>query len=208
MHQTKAYWRLIAAAGVVGAFVASACVVTTSTDIDNSAGAGGSGTAGKGSSGAATAGAATAGAATGGSGTAGAAPAAGAGQVPYQCDTGESGAPGTPNDCSPQTPGDPCQECIQTSCCGQYEACSATDPGNQCGWGGPAEPDGAPRKGESYCMTLCIQDGLQMGGTDEAVFRECGNRCATPECMGLLGTQTSELVACQKEHCYTQCFSG
>ncbi|HKO53058.1 MAG TPA: hypothetical protein VJV79_35355 [Polyangiaceae bacterium] len=207
MQQTKAYWRFMAVAGVVGAFIASACVVTTGTD-DNYAGASGSGTAGKGSSGAANSTAGASGAGTAGAGTASAgAPAAGAGQVSFQCDTGESGAPGIPNDCSPQEPGNECQECIQTSCCAQHEACYATSPGNQCGWGGPADGNG---KGEHVCMHLCIQDGVAMGGTapDEALIRTCGNACATPQCNGVLGVQTSDLIACQLENCSVKCFGG
>src|SRR6188768_781223 len=145
MQQTKSYWRLLAVTGVVSAFIASACVVTTDDD-DGSAGAGGSGTAGA-SAGAPAAGTGTAGTGTAGTGTAGS-PAGGAGSTPFQCDTGESGAPGTPNSCVPSDSSDPCQKCIQDSCCDLYEFCYATDPGNQCGWGGPATlPDGTKNDG-------------------------------------------------------------
>ena len=220
MQQTKSYWRLVAVAGVVSAFIASACVVTTGSD-GGSAGtdAGGSGAAGAGTagasagkSGAGTAGSAagTAGSATGGAG--------GEGPVPFQCDMGDGGAVGMPNTCAPNDPADVCQKCTQAKCCTQYAECYATEPGNQCGWGGPAKVNGDPNPGgEAYCLIACIQKGVADSGTapDAELIGTCGNNCATTksngatqECGSVLGAQTSDLIGCLKDNCSTQCFGG
>lgn len=217
MQQTKSYWRLVAVAGVVSAFIASACVVTTSTDDDDNssnAGASGSGTAGAGTAGAhagsGTAGSHAAGAAGSGDG--------GAGPVPYQCDPGEGGAVGTPNTCAPSDPKDICQKCIQAKCCAEFSACYAYDPGNQCGWGGPAKIDGEENPGgELYCIQACLQKVVEENGTapDDSQVRTCGSNCATTlsngatkECGSVPGVQTSDAVACMRDNCSVECFGG
>jgi len=221
MQQTKSYWRLVAVAGVVSAFVASACVVTTTTDDDDgSAGSGGSGTAGAGTAGkagAGTAGAGTAGAGTAGAGTAGA-PAGGAGPVPFQCDPAEGGAVGTPNSCAAADPNDDCQKCVQAKCCSEYEACYATDPGNQCGWGGPLKIDGDPNEGgEALCIQLCLQKVVTDSGAapEDSDVGTCANSCATSpgngaskDCGSIIGLQTSDLVECLRRDCSVVCFGA
>jgi len=215
MQQTKSYWRFLALAGVVGAFAASACVVTTSTDDDTSS-AGAAGSSGGPSAGAATAGAGTAGSHAG---TAGAVSTGGAPPVSYQCDPAQGGsAVGQPNDCSTLDSSNRCEQCVQISCCKEWEACYSTEPGNQCGWGGPAEIAGEPNGGgEALCIQLCIQDGVQMTGTDPdaELVGTCGAKCATnksngatKECGTLIGNETNELVGCQMEHCVKECFTG
>jgi hypothetical protein len=219
MQQTKSYWRLVALAGVVSAFVASACVVTTSTDDDDytggadgkgGAGAGGANTAGKAganTAGANTAGAATAGAAQGGSGP----------DLSFQCDPpGEGGAVGMAYSCAPDMPGNKCQECIQTHCCEEYGACYATEPGNQCGWGGPAKlPNGEVNPGgEALCIQLCIQDGVKTSGTepDAELKGTCANYCTTAvdtsgmACDTTIGVETNALMICMSDHCSPVCF--
>jgi hypothetical protein len=219
MQQTKSYWRLVAVAGVVSAFVASACVVTTSTD-DDTAGAGGASTAGNGGSGGSTAGSATAGSGTAGSqaGTGGSTPAGGAGPVPFQCDPGEGGAVGTPNSCAPSGAGNDCEKCIQAKCCGEYEACYATNPGNQCGWGGPDKVDGVKNEaGEIFCVQSCLIKVVEASGTapEDSEVRTCAAECATnpsnqssKDCGPVVGQQTSDLVACLRQDCSVACFGG
>jgi len=220
MQQTKSYWRLVAVAGVVSAFVAGACTVTTSTDVDDddTAGAGGSGTAGAGTAGSSTAGAGTAGAAAAGAGAAGAGT-AGEGPVPFQCDpAGDGGAQGIGNTCAPTDPNDICQKCIQAKCCAEYSACYATDPGNQCGWGGPAKVDGDENPGgELYCVQACLQKAVVDSGTapDDSQVQTCGNNCATTissgatkECGSVLGIQTSDAVGCLRDNCSVECFGA
>ena len=220
MQQTKSYWQFLAVTGVLSAFLGSACVVTTSTDDD----VGASGAAGKANSaGAPSAGSGTAGshagAGTAGAGTAGGAPAGGAGPVPFQCDPGQGGsAVGHPNDCSVLDSSDRCEQCVQISCCEEWEACYSTDPGNQCGWGGPAEIDGKPNGGgEALCIQLCIQDGVKLSGTDPdaELVGTCANNCATStsngatkNCSSLVGNETNSLVGCQMDHCVKECFTG
>ncbi len=219
MQQTKSYWRLLAFAGVASAFVASACVVTTSTDDDDvTAGAGGgAGTAGSGTSGAATAGAGTAGAGTAGAGTAGAPPAGGAGSVSFQCDPAEGGAMGEPNSCAPNPPNDACGICIQGQCCADYSACYATDPGNQCGWGGPGTFDGVAVVGELGCVQACLKKAVaasQIAPTNSEV-EACANNCATSpttgattDCGEVIGIQTSDTIACLRANCSLPCFGA
>jgi hypothetical protein len=205
MQQTKSYWRVLGAAGVLGAFVASACVVTSSSDNNtagssNSSGAGGSTTAGGGTT--SGAGATTAGASNGGSGGIST-------SVPFECDPppGGAGPLGTPNTC-PGT-GNVCSACIQNNCCTEYAECYATDPGNQCGWGGPQDA------GEFPCMKDCLEANVQKGGvSDDEAVGTCASSCATTkanlasqECM-LIGDQTSDLIACVNGKCQTECFGG
>jgi len=227
MQQTKSYWRLIAVTGVVSAFIASACVVTTTTDDDSNAGSGGSGaTAGSSVAGSPAAGAGTAGSHAG-AGTAGGSQ-GGAGPVPFQCDPGEGGAVGKPNDCTPVDAGDKCQKCVQAKCCDLFEACYATEPGNQCGWGGPATIevcDGenknckniANEGGELLCIQNCLQKAVIDSGTapDDSQVQTCGNNCATTksngatmECGSVLGVQTSEVVGCLRENCSVDCLGA
>jgi hypothetical protein len=218
MQQTKSYWRLVAVAGIVSAFIGSACVVTTSTDDDNggasNGGAGGAGTAGASTAG--KAGANTAGANTAGSSAAGAAQ-GGSGTISFQCDPpGEGGAVGDANSCAPDMPGNKCQECIQSKCCTEYGACYATDPGNQCGWGGPAKlPNGdAYDGGEALCVQLCIQEGVKMSGTepDAELKGYCANNCSTPNdtsgaaCKTTIGVETNSLILCMSDYCSPVCF--
>ena len=230
MQQTKSYWRLVAVTGVVSAFIASACVVTTSTDDDDSLG----GSGGKGSAGAATAGSSTAGSSTAGAGTAGShagagtagAAQGGAGPVPFQCDLGEGGAVGEPNSCAPIDANDKCQKCVQAKCCAQFEACYATEPGNQCGWGGPATIEVCDDKkcttvpnegGELLCVQTCLQNAVIESGTapDDSQVQVCGNNCATTlsngaskECGSVLGVQTSDMVGCMRDHCSLDCLGA
>ncbi len=218
MQQTKSYWRLVAVAGVVSAFVASACVVTTSTDDDdddNSAGTGGASTAGTSSGG--KGGAASAGTAGTPAGTAGTAPTGGAGPVPFQCDPDDGAFVGTPNSCVPDDPDNDCQKCIQAKCCTEYEQCYATSPGNQCGWGGPSKlPSGkAYPGGEGLCIKLGIQDGVELSGVepDAELTGMCAANCNTTtatggahECGPIIGNQTDELIRCLGDNCSKVCF--
>jgi hypothetical protein len=219
MQQTKSYWRLVAVAGIVSAFVASACVVTTGSDDDDNTGgkgSGGSGTAGAGTAG--KAGAGTAGAGTAGAGAAGTAGAGGAGPVPFQCDPGEGGAVGMPNSCTPVDSTDKCQKCTQAKCCAEYEACYAYNPGNQCGWGGPLEVNGEPNEGGEYlCIQLCLQKVVTDSGAapEDSDVGTCANNCATSpsngaskDCGSIIGLQTSDLVECIRNNCSEECYGA
>jgi hypothetical protein len=205
MQLTKSYWHVVAALGVVGAFVASACVVTTNTD-------GSLGDAGETST---TAGTTSAGGASAGSSsTAGGGTVAAGGDAPtsYQCDSGDAGAPpGTKADCSPDpaNPTDICAVCVQAHCCAEFGECYATEPGNQCGYGGPN--DG----GEMACVQKCLQDGFAASGVDDEDLRSgCFDKCTTTtdhksshDC-GLIGTQTNALLGCLSDNCLTECIGG
>jgi hypothetical protein len=212
MQQTKSYWRLVAALGVVSAFVASACVVTTSTDDDDNGGSGGSG-AKAGSS--TTGGSATGGHATGGSGTAGNGTAgngtAGSG-VSFMCDDPQNaaGAPGEGGGCEPSDSTDECQVCIQQKCCAEYSACIATDPNNQCGYGGPALVNDMPNDGgELLCMHECLKKAVatsMISATAEDIGT-CANQCLTPSClMATVGYQTSDVIGCINSNCSMKCW--
>ena len=211
MQQTKSYWRLVAALGVVSAFVASACVVTTSTDDDDNGGSGGSGakagstTGGSSTGGSSSGGTATGGSATGGNGTAGSAPT-------YTCDdpNSEGGAPGDGGGCEPSDSTDECQVCIQQKCCAEYSACIATDPNNQCGFGGPALVNGQPNDGgELLCMHECLKKAVKtsmISATAEDIGT-CANECLTPSCkMATVGFQTSDVIGCINNNCSMKCW--
>jgi len=186
-------------------------------------GSGGLSTGGSGSSGASagssgaiqvTAGASNGGAA-GKAGGSSAGTGGSVGGVPFQCD---GSTVGTPNVCSPIDPKDVCQLCIQAKCCTEYAACYATNPGNQCGWGGPAKINGMPNDGgEVTCIQACLIAAVNASGTapEAADVTICANHCATSlsngaskECGAIIGEQTSDLVGCLLNHCSTECFGG
>jgi len=202
MQQTKSYWRVVAVAGVVGAFVASACVVTSSTD--DSAGDDTGAGASAGATG--TAGASTSGA--GSSSTAGTGTVSGA----YECDPADGGSlPSTPaaTCVAPGVPAD-CASCLKTSCCTEVSACYATSPGNECGFGGPPSSGG-----EFQCVETCLRDGFADSGVDDSDLRQaCFDQCTTStangasqDCPGI-GTQTNALIGCVSDNCLTECVGG
>ena len=202
MQQTKSYWRLVAVAGVMSAFTASACVVTSSTDDSVAGGTGDGETAGSPGTGGGTSAGAGNTAGTGGSG-----------DEPFQCDTGDGGAPpGTPADCSPDAshPNDACALCVQAHCCTEFAECYATSPGNQCGYGGPN--DG----GEITCMQTCLQNGFKQTMVDDPDLRTmCEGQCATSttnhgtmDCGDLIGVQTNALLSCLSDNCLDECIGG
>jgi len=184
MQQTKSYWRLVAVAGVLSAFIGAACTVTTSTDSgfggSTSGGASGSGTAGAHTAGAGTAGAGTAGAGTAGAGTAGAATAGagGAAATPFSCDLGEGGTKGEsiPGVCTLDNAekADKCAVCLKGKCCAEFSDCYAVSPGNQCGWGGPK----GDAQGEFVCYRACLTDVAMKNGAIETSDRgACAANC-------------------------------
>jgi hypothetical protein len=105
---------------------------------------------------------------------------------------------------------DSCALCEQANCCTEYSECFATDPGNQCGWGGPN--DG----GEITCIQQCIKDAIAGGGVDDPEARTtCAGMCTTTtdhhsthDCGTLPGTQTNALLGCLNDHCLTECLGG
>ena len=220
MQQTKSYWRLVAVASVVSAFVASACVVTTGDGDDDGSSAGEAGAAGAHTAGAANAGAGAAGSAGSAGAHAGAAGlGAGEGGAPptsFQCDPAEGGAVGTPYGCEPDDVNDSCQTCIQSKCCSEYSACNAYNPGNQCGWGGPAKlPSGKDYPGgEAICIQQCIKEGVEASGTDPdaELVGTCAAGCMTAKdtsgasCEMSIGLQTDDLIRCMRADCSKVCF--
>ena len=183
------------------------------------AGAGGIGAGGAGSSGAANM---VAGSSNGGDAGKAGSPSAGAGggapHTPFQCDPSDGSAVGTPNSCAPVTPDDSCQKCVQAKCCTEFGECFATNPGNQCGWGGPTQLNGVGNySGEIACMQICFIAAVAESGTtpDTSQVTSCANACATSisngaskECGPVIGSQTSALVGCLLANCSTPCFGG
>jgi hypothetical protein len=217
MQQTKSYWRMVAVAGVVGAFVASACVVTTSSD---AGGAGGTETfAGStGTTGGTTSAGATSGGSNGISGStniAGTNSVAGSGGAapivtPFQCDPANGKPFGTRASCA-ATAGNTCSECTAAHCCTEFSDCYATNPGNQCGYGGPT----GDNSGEITCIQACIIAATNDGGVaDDMTIGTCTNNCVTPKdsagvgCGVVIGSQTSTLVDCLNHNCQPECFGG
>lgn len=127
-----------------------------------------------------------------------------AGPVSFQCDPTDGSALGTPNSCTPADPSDSCQKCVQAKCCTEYSECFAIDPGNQCGWGGPANG------GEITCMQACLVETVAGSGTAPQVAQvsSCATPCATKNCGTMIGSQTSALISCLLSNCSTVCFGG
>ncbi|MEO8904877.1 MAG: hypothetical protein ABI488_20830, partial [Polyangiaceae bacterium] len=103
-----------------------------------------------------------------------------------------------------------CDKCVRSNCCAEYSDCYATDPGNQCGYGGPNSD------GEFFCYQSCLVNAFTKNGSLEDSDSEiCANTCATTkdlkgsqECGSVLGTATSELIACVADGCSTECYGG
>jgi hypothetical protein len=164
----------------------------------------------------------TAGSSNGGAAGKGGSSSAGAGgraqPVSFQCDPSDGSAVGTPNSCKAADPADQCQVCVQTKCCTEYAECYAVDPGNQCGWGGPATIEGNPNEGgELLCMQICLIATIADSGTapDDLQIGTCANHCATTlgngatkECGPVIGSQTSAVVGCLLTNCSIACFGG
>jgi hypothetical protein len=205
MQQTKSYWRVLAVAGVVGAFVASACVVTSSTDDSSGDDTGAAAAAGA---------TGTAGASTSGAGSSSMVGTAGTGTVlgAYECDPADGGSlPSTPAaSCVAAGVAADCASCLQTSCCTEVSACYATNPGNECGFGGPPSSGG-----EFLCVETCLRDGFADSGVDDSDLRQgCFDKCTTStangasqDCPGI-GTQTNALIGCVSDNCLTECIGG
>ncbi len=210
MQQTKSYWRVVLVAGVVSAFLGAACTVTTSTD-DGTGDAGEGSIAGSATAG--TSGSATAG--SSGSGTAGGSSAGsgGTGGTSFICDPAAAGATGTPdmNACEMTADQTDCDKCVRTKCCTEYATCYATDPGNQCGYGGPKD------NGEFFCYQGCLVDAFTANGSITADDKGmCAANCGTSldsmgskDCGTVLGTATNDLIGCISDQgCEAECYGG
>ena len=217
MQQTKSYWRVVAVAGVVGAFAASACVVTTSTD-DNTAGSSGTGatssggsstTGGTSSTGGTTSAGGSSGSTSMGGTSSGGTGGTGPAVTPFQCDPPDGKPVGTPAVCA--STGNACTVCTFTNCKTDCGNCFATSPGNQCGYGGP----NGDNKGEFACIQQCVIDATSDGGVpDDTTVGTCTNGCVTPKdssgtaCSAVIGAQTSDFVGCLRQFCQQDCFGG
>ena len=101
----------------------------------------------------------------------------------------------TPGSCVPDDFNDPCQTCVQSKCCAEYEACLGTAPDNPCAWGGPGG------YGEVFCFQQCLYDAGVADPTTQAV---CAGNCTTPGC-GTIAESTNELIICLNDNCFSEC---
>jgi len=212
-------WTLLAA---TVASLATACVVTTSGDVNGDGGEtsttfGGepATTAGKTSGGETTAAGKTS---TGGGGsgsggmvamTGGETSASGgepAVYVPGVCD-GDTAVPSMVPACAPAAVTDACNKCLQTKCCEEWKACNSTEPMSACAAGAKA---GEP--GQFDCMTKCFADGAMDAANANDLLAECAGKC-TLQCdatdNGNPTQATNDLVGCANDAetgCQTECF--
>lgn len=125
-----------------------------------------------------------------------------------ECDPATGNLDNTPYpSCEPADPEDPdpCEVCIQESCCEESIACYSFAPGNVCGWGGPLDGEYAGA-GEIGCYVACLADYVDENGVcDEDGMGGCYATCQTEMCGDVLGNQTSELAACIHESCNDAC---
>ncbi len=135
--------------------------------------------------------------ASGTSGTTGAAP---------TCDPTDGKLDATPYpDCAPRDASDPCEVCIEASCCEEAKVCYGYDPGNVCGWGGPSSGIYA-NLNEIDCFIACVRDYVETNGAyDDAADDRCVPECTTEAC-GLIGNATQDLVVCLRANCEDDCF--
>ncbi|MDX2054130.1 MAG: hypothetical protein SFV15_17150 [Polyangiaceae bacterium] len=207
-----------AACAVLGSLVALGCTITTGDgDFDGFGGAdsaGGSnsgggkatgGTGGKASGGASSGGTSSGGAATGGSNTSGGAASGGS-------TTGGNGSGGAADEvmcndagtlmpttvlvtCAADDPNNPCQTCIASKCCAEFETCRGGSPRTACGYGGLT---GA---GEAKEVQACIKKAEL---TDPMTIMDCEMENKTPNCAGV-DPNTHTLIQCLKAKCDLEC---
>lgn len=217
----KTAWRYLLAFGLVGSLTATSCVIKTDPDgtggSDNDTGGrgnGGSSTGGSKATGGsmATGGSSTGGStATGGSKSTGGTPATGGTATVIGCDgtdfRGEAAMTCTFEDDDLADPDiGECLKCISkaANCCDDLKDCYATDPNNQCGFGGP--------EGESeyICYQTCLVGKAKAGGGLYDPDRDtdaCADACATPACLPKpIGSVTNSLIGCMHLNCETECF--
>lgn len=128
--------------------------------------------------------------------------------VSYECDGTEP--VGVPRETCAIATRDPdlqqenvdCIKCLmaQPDCCSSLQACYATSPNNQCGYGGTAG------QGEYLCIQDCLLLKIKSNGSYSAEDEEqCAGDCA-PTCGGLPGLATSEILSCMHINCEDKCF--
>jgi hypothetical protein len=145
---------------------------------------------------------------TGGVATAGTAGSSGGGSSSRDpvCDPATGELDSTPYpDCEPRSD-NPCELCIQASCCEESKKCYGYDPANVCGWGGPTAGDYGGL-GEIDCYLECAREYVAVNGIyDDRAADLCVPACTTPEC-GLIGNATQDLVVCLEDNCDDECFA-
>jgi hypothetical protein len=108
--------------------------------------------------------------------------------------------------CAPRSSTDPCELCIEASCCTESKTCYGYNPGNVCGWGGPTSGTYGGL-GEIDCYVQCAREYVSATGYyDDGVATACVPACTTPGC-GLIGNATQDLVVCLENNCETECFT-
>jgi hypothetical protein len=109
-------------------------------------------------------------------------------------------------DCEPRDATSSCELCIQANCCEESRVCYGFDPGNVCGWGGPANGDYAGLS-EIDCYVQCARDYVAENlAYDDYTADVCVPACTTSAC-GLIGNATQDLVACLNANCEDDCFA-
>jgi hypothetical protein len=98
-----------------------------------------------------------------------------------------------------------CLTCLTKSanCCTEIAACYATDPNNECGYGGP--PDN-PGETEYLCFQSCVLDvATENGGfyddDDEATCAASCTRCGT------ISNETNDVITCMHLKCEAECLT-
>lgn len=198
-------WLQLISIGMVGAMVATSCVIVDDDDDDDNGGeAGDSSTGGRatggrsGGTGGTTGGRATGGTNTGGTSTGG----TGTGGI-----TGEGGEGGTTVDackvestpfgnCGFLDEAVPCEACLADNCCDEVSACFGTDPEDVCGY--------PLLMGEFECTRDCL---IEFSASGDIPAADDVDQCMA-ECMkcGEPSPNTHVLVGCMDTSCSEECY--
>jgi hypothetical protein len=198
-------WLQLISVGMVGAMVASACVIVDDDDDDDDnngeagdSSTGGRTTGGRGGTGGTTGGRATGGTSTGGTSTGGTS----TGGI-----TGEGGEGGTTVDaceaestplgaCNFVDDSVPCDACLADNCCDEVSACFGTDPEDVCGY--------PILEGEFECARSCLAEIVEDGDIPtEDDIDDCIGECM--KCT-LPSPNTGPLVVCMDTNCFDECY--
>jgi hypothetical protein len=205
-------WLQLISIGMVGAMVATSCVIVDDDDDDDDNGGeagdsstGGRATGGRGGTGGTTGGRGGTGGTTGGRGGTGGTT---GGTSPTGGITGQGGEGGAiPDSCEVESEpfgsceffdgnADPCEACLAENCCDEVSACFGTDPDDVCGY-----PE---YEGEFECARSCLGEIFADGEIpNEDDIDDCLAECM--KCT-LPSPNTGPLVVCMDTSCSEACY--
>lgn len=220
----KIAWLGLLAFGFASVLTTSACEVSTGgtggLDDEGGRGATGGTSGGKTSGGSSSGGSSMGGSSSGGSSSGGSSSGgSSSGGTATGGSSGEGGDSFNPMCDDKKNPGFPettcdvpeagsdanvaCLKCLKKNadCCTALKNCYATDPDNECGYGGKTLG-----QTEYLCFQDCLLEKIMTNGTYTDDDQDtCAADCS-PSCAGVPSDATNEVITCMHDSCEDECF--